>query len=358
MVPPSAALVSAPIGIANATRGLSALLQPSSFAHHKGRSGRLAVIGGSADYSGAPYLAAMSALRVGCDLSTIICPPSAALAIKSYSPDIVVRSFDEEDETNVDALLAVLRTCHAIVIGPGMGASSTAVWRCRHLVTLLTEDPSLAHIPVVLDACALKAICSPRVAPFPLVPIALTRTSASSSSATAPFVLTPNANELKFLYDAALRTLGGSPPTTPHVHEQLQLIARAFCATVVLKGPVDVVATDSELLYCTPPPPEASPSTGESTALPWAQGAPRRAAGQGDVFCGVMGAVLAFRMLCETHAETSTSVVDAIAAASAIVKRAAHMVYHQPGGSTYIASDLIRSLGLMREQFQSEVGQS
>lgn len=57
---------------------------------HKGEAGRIGIIGGSLEYTGAPYYAGIAALKVGCDLVHIFCPSSAAVAIKSYSPELIV----------------------------------------------------------------------------------------------------------------------------------------------------------------------------------------------------------------------------------------------------------------------------
>ena len=57
---------------------------------HKGQSGKVAVVGGSAEYTGAPYFAAMSSLRVGADLSYVLTTRDAAPVIKSYSPELIV----------------------------------------------------------------------------------------------------------------------------------------------------------------------------------------------------------------------------------------------------------------------------
>ncbi|XP_046994830.1 uncharacterized protein LOC124606805 isoform X3 [Schistocerca americana] len=59
---------------------------------HKGSSGRIGVVGGSLEYTGAPYFAAISAFRVGCDLSHVFCCKEAAPVIKSY------RSYLEEKQ--------------------------------------------------------------------------------------------------------------------------------------------------------------------------------------------------------------------------------------------------------------------
>mmetsp|Transcript_7772 Transcript_7772/g.17391 ORF Transcript_7772/g.17391 Transcript_7772/m.17391 type:complete len:591 (-) Transcript_7772:9-1781(-) len=59
---------------------------------HKGSSGRVGVLGGSARYTGAPYYAAMAALRTGADLAFVFCAEEAAVPIKCYSPELMVAS--------------------------------------------------------------------------------------------------------------------------------------------------------------------------------------------------------------------------------------------------------------------------
>ena len=77
-------------------------------------AGRIGVIGGSRQYTGAPFYAAMAALKLvssnkacsgdclitwlmhvlcvvqGADLVTVFCAQDAAVAIKSYSPELMV----------------------------------------------------------------------------------------------------------------------------------------------------------------------------------------------------------------------------------------------------------------------------
>lgn len=63
---------------------------------HKGSGGRVGVIGGSQDYCGAPFYSAVSALKFGADLSWIYCSQSAAIPIKSYSPELMVTPFYDD----------------------------------------------------------------------------------------------------------------------------------------------------------------------------------------------------------------------------------------------------------------------
>ena len=48
----------------------------------KGDFGRIAIVGGSKEYTGAPYFSAISALRTGADLCHIICSNEAAIPLK------------------------------------------------------------------------------------------------------------------------------------------------------------------------------------------------------------------------------------------------------------------------------------
>ena len=58
---------------------------------HKGQNGKVGVLGGSEEYTGAPFYSAVTALRTGSDLSHIFTPDQSALTpIKCYTPEIIV----------------------------------------------------------------------------------------------------------------------------------------------------------------------------------------------------------------------------------------------------------------------------
>ena len=65
----------------------------------KGYNGKVAVIGGCTEYTGAPYFSAISALYGGADIAHIFCTKNASIPIKSYSPEVIVHSiiFTSED---------------------------------------------------------------------------------------------------------------------------------------------------------------------------------------------------------------------------------------------------------------------
>ncbi|CDJ41907.1 ATP-dependent (S)-NAD(P)H-hydrate dehydratase, related [Eimeria tenella] len=129
-----------------------ALLTPLDFKEHKGRYGKVCVIGGSATFTGAPYFAASAALRMGADLATVITTPSAAMAIKAYSPELLVYPIlpcrygaergkpNEQDPFDYQLELArlkihaepLLRKVDVVVIGPGLGGSSNYRFHEEH----------------------------------------------------------------------------------------------------------------------------------------------------------------------------------------------------------------------------------
>lgn len=62
-----------------------------SSTRHKGQAGRVLTIGGSTWYTGAPYFASQTALLMGADLVTVVTSHDAAIVIKTYSPELMVR---------------------------------------------------------------------------------------------------------------------------------------------------------------------------------------------------------------------------------------------------------------------------
>lgn len=77
-------------GAQQAAAVLKRIVPPLDGTTYKGQGGRVGILGGSVDYTGAPFYDAMAALRVGAELCTIYTATEAASAIKSYSPELMV----------------------------------------------------------------------------------------------------------------------------------------------------------------------------------------------------------------------------------------------------------------------------
>ena len=122
-------------------------------ASHKGNNGRLLIIGGSKDYSGAPAIAGMAAIGAGADLVYVASPQKAAEAIKSTSPDLIVKSLDGDKLSlaHADELLELSENVDAVLIGPGAGIDEDTSKLFNVLVTKIKK-------PIVLDADSLKQV--------------------------------------------------------------------------------------------------------------------------------------------------------------------------------------------------------
>lgn len=70
-------------------RRILSIIPKLSSARRKGDNGRIAVVGGSYEFAGAPFYSALSSLKIGGDLAHIFCAKAASLPIKAYSPEII-----------------------------------------------------------------------------------------------------------------------------------------------------------------------------------------------------------------------------------------------------------------------------
>lgn len=113
---------------------------------HKGDFGRLFILAGSREYTGAPALCAYAALRTGAGLVTLAVPGEAWAVVAGKCPnETMVWPLPE----NYDIILKKASSCDAAVIGPGLGQGEGA----ERLVLSLLRD---LKCPVILDADGLN----------------------------------------------------------------------------------------------------------------------------------------------------------------------------------------------------------
>ncbi|KAH0252158.1 YjeF domain-containing protein, partial [Aureobasidium melanogenum] len=120
------------------------IVPPMLESFHKGQLGRVAVIGGSEDYTGAPYFSGMASAKLGADMSHVICEPGAGQVIKTYSPNLMVHPYMrqsknmKEGETidNISkTVVEMLNRLHVVVIGPGLGRDEAMQETCARVIT-------------------------------------------------------------------------------------------------------------------------------------------------------------------------------------------------------------------------------
>jgi NAD(P)H-hydrate epimerase len=227
---------------------------------NKGSYGKVLVIGGCIDYSGAPTLAAEAAYRVGAGLVTLAVPrniQSTAAALCREATFLTLHG--TTDSLSPDALGRLERVVqgldgrHAIIIGPGMGQDAATKPFLIGLLDLLRRKEDGAR--VVIDADALNHLSSMPDWPALLPPHS---------------ILTPHPGEM-----ARLTGLSVKEVQADRIGLALES-AQRWGHIVLLKGAFSVAAFPDH----------------SAVVLPYANSA-LAVAGTGDVLTGCIGGVLA-----------------------------------------------------------------
>ncbi|XP_069679883.1 ATP-dependent (S)-NAD(P)H-hydrate dehydratase [Periplaneta americana] len=224
---------------------------------YKGQAGRIGIIGGSLDYTGAPYFSAISALKVGCDLSHVFCPQDAAAVIKAYSPELIVHPI--LDTVNaLDLVKPWLPRLHVLVIGPGLGRDPRILETVGSIIKFCRDHPDNWK-PLVIDADGLFMITEKPdiIRNYPM-----------------DAILTPNAIEFSRLAKSVLNKSWAATPNPDPDNVRALAVALGTNIIIVHKGASDIIASGSDngaVVKC---------ATGGSC---------RRCGGQGDLLSGSLG---------------------------------------------------------------------
>ena len=216
---------------------------------HKGNFGRLLVIGGSNTFSGAPALAAMAALRTGVDIATIAAPEKTATTMASMSPTLITTKLKGKhlNTNNFSALKEELESATAVVLGPGLGLHNETKEAVKEIIEQIEETGT----PLLLDADGLKAFAE------------------FKRKLDCPLVLTPHGKEYEILTQTKL------PKDLEGKAENVRKMAKKLGATILLKGPVDVISNGVDVKF------NYSGNPGMTVG------------GTGDVLSGIVGGLLA-----------------------------------------------------------------
>lgn len=224
------------------------IIPPLSHDQHKGMMGRIGVVGGCPEYTGAPYFAAISSLKIGGDLSHVFCTRDAASVIKSYSPELIVHPILDSDSFK-SQMEEWLPRLHAIVIGPGLGRSQTCIKNATSIIEMAKER----NIPLIIDADGLHLVKE-----NPGVIFEYTKA-----------ILTPNVVEFNRLYE---KVMDGEKQQENEPLLNVKMLSKKLGhVTIVQKGKNDIVTDGKYVLVC------------------GNEGSPRRCGGQGDLLAGTMG---------------------------------------------------------------------
>uniref|UniRef100_A0A3Q3MIG5 ATP-dependent (S)-NAD(P)H-hydrate dehydratase n=1 Tax=Mastacembelus armatus TaxID=205130 RepID=A0A3Q3MIG5_9TELE len=283
---------------------VKSIIPPLTSKKHKGQDGRIGIIGGCQDYTGAPYFAAISALKVGADLSHVFCTKDAATVIKSYSPELIVHPVLDSPNA-VEEIEKWLPRLHGLVVGPGLGREDLLLKTAKEVI----EKSKARDIPIVIDADGLWLVTQ----------------QPSVIQGYQKGILTPNFMEFTRLYEA----LHHKPmDSSDYQGSVMQLSVAMGNLTLVLKGEQDLITDGNKVISCS------------------IEGSGRRCGGQGDLLSGSMG-VLAHWAHAASAAGTVRSVNPSVVAAfgaCSLTRQCNSQAFQRHGRST-TTSDMIQEIG-------------
>lgn len=187
--------------------------------NYKGQFGRLYVIGGSKNYSGAPAYSSLTGIHFGCDLVITHVPEIIGDVLRTFSPNMIVRTspgnwLNQEAEKDIKKIMDWANT---IIIGPGMGTEKVT----EELFENILKHWSQTNKNLVIDADGLK-----------LVKNFLNLIKGKK------VILTPHQAEFKIMTGIDLPDYLAVEERGNIIHE----IAKNLSVTLLVKGPYDYIS--------------------------------------------------------------------------------------------------------------------
>jgi len=192
--------------------------------NHKGQFGRMLVIGGSKNYSGAPAYSSLTGINFGIDLVITYVPEVVGDVIRNYSPNMIVRTSpgDWLDMNSFTEISELVEWSNVVLIGPGLGQEK----KTEELLVNLLHVLNQGNKSYVLDADALK-----------LIKNHLDLIKGKS------VIVTPHEGELKIMVNSEL-------PGFDHIEERGKAVlklAKNLSVTLLIKGPYDYISDGRRL---------------------------------------------------------------------------------------------------------------
>lgn len=207
---------------------VSNLVRIPSKVLHKGTKGKVLIIGGSIQYTGAPILTALSALRVGCGMVYLAVPEDIHMLYRSMYPEIIYIPLKSENgfisTRNIDEIFKLIDKTNidAIGIGPGIGIS-------EETKIFVKEFLQRIKIPTVIDADALSYI-----------------SDILENLAGKEFILTPHYGEMARIIDKSVDEI---------IKNRFILgkdFVKSYKLYLLLKGPFSLFFTPNNGVYVNP----------------------------------------------------------------------------------------------------------
>lgn len=256
---------------------------------NKGTYGKVAVIAGSKNMSGAAFLCGKAAYKTGAGLVKIYTHESNRMILQSQLPEAIMMTYNDY-EGALSCIEDAMKWATVIVVGPGLGVDITSE---RMLYELLMN----AEVPLVADADALNI---------------LSNNIELLNTASVSIIMTPHMKEMS-------RLIG---KTVPEIKENRFEIAKQFAkkmgVTMVLKDAKSIVTNGGDQTYI-----NLAGNNGMSTG------------GSGDVLSGIIAGMIAGGLSLAEAAKMGTFVHCQAGDRAAEIK----------GKYAMLASDIIECLG-------------
>ncbi len=159
---------------------------------HKGTFGKVLLIAGSPDMSGAAYFSGLAAYRTGAGLVQICTPSVNRASLQKLLPEAVLSTYEAEGPTE-DQLRNGIRQASTIVMGPGLSLSEQARKLVRDTIRIWLEEEAK---PLLLDGDALTILSEDRELNTLL-----------SDRKHPPLILTPHMKEMSRLTGSSISEL-------------------------------------------------------------------------------------------------------------------------------------------------------
>ncbi len=267
---------------------------------NKGTNGKVLIIAGSKNMSGACILSASAALKAGAGMVRVFTASENAEVVKALLPEVILDTY-EDFEPVLEKLKSAFDWSTQAVIGPGIGTEGKGI----ELLTAVLADYDKS---LVMDADALNIIAGDEE---------LMKLAANYARGSKKLILTPHMGEFARLKKCSIGQCKENLLSYP------QQLARDLHATVICKDARSIVADSNEKkIYI-----NTSGNDGMATA------------GSGDVLSGIAGAFIG----------TGMSGFEAAIAATYIHGCAGDIACREHGRYSMIASDIVSALSKVLE---------
>lgn len=267
---------------------------------NKGTYGRVLIIAGSKNMSGACYLSAKAAYRSGAGLIKILSVEENRSIIQNLLPEAILTTYQPvnlKNKLEIDQIVREIEWATVIVFGPGVGISAGTDM-------LLDLVLSRAKVPVILDADGLNLLANKTEY------VSEDDTGNREIELPSNIIITPHLKEMSRLLNCS----------TEEVSKNIMMIAKTVTQNkqfVLALKDARTVVSNSEMYYI-----NTSGNHGMATG------------GSGDVLTGVIAALVAAGM--STYEATCLGVY--------VHGLAGDVAKEEKGAYSMMASDIIESL--------------